>query len=156
MSLRVTRSTVVTRHSLALDDTRRIGAGADGAGTTVLGVAVGVRTTAEAVTLHDTLEATTLRRASHLDLLAGGENLDSDLVAGVVGRDLLLVLLQLRVVETEAAENFGRDGDAGLGRMTDDRLVGATATRRSLAFLGFAGMALLAEAKLDRVEADLV
>ena len=60
MRLRVTRRTVVARHSFALDDTRRIGAWADRTGTPVLRVAVGVGTTAEAVTLDDALEAAAL------------------------------------------------------------------------------------------------
>src|SRR3954466_10149280 len=99
----------MTRHLLALDDTRRIGARADGAGTTVLGVAVGVRTTAEAVALHHALEPAAFRRAGYLYLLARREDLDRDLVAKIVGRNLLAVFLQLRVVETEAAEHFRRD-----------------------------------------------
>src|SRR6266550_177892 len=122
MSLRVTLGAIVTRHPLALDDTRRIGAGAHGAGTTVLGVAVGVGTTVESVALDDALEPATLRSAGHLHLFAGGEDLDRDFVAEVVGRDLLPVFLELRVVETEAAEDFGSDGETSLRRMTDDRL----------------------------------
>ena len=66
--LRVTRVAVVARHLLALDDARRIGARSDGARTAVLRVAVRVRTAADAVALHDALEATTLRRAGDLHL----------------------------------------------------------------------------------------
>src|SRR6266404_2001290 len=156
MRLRVALGAVVTRHLLALDYTRRIGAGADGAGPTVLGVAVGVRTAAEAVTLHDALEAAPLRRAGDFHLLARRENLNGDFIAQSVRRNALPVLGQLRVVETEAAENFRGNGETGLGRVTDDRLVGATAAWSTLAFLGFAGVTLLTEPKLDRVEADVV
>src|SRR4051794_5875409 len=156
MRLGVALGAVVTRHLLALDDTRRIGAGADGAGTTVLGIAVGVRTAAESIALDDALESAALGSARDLHLLAGSEDLDSHLVAKVVGRDVLLVLRKLRVIETEAAEDFRRDGEAGLCRVSDDRLVGATAARSALALLGFAGVTLLAEAKLDRIEPNVV
>src|SRR3982751_3296880 len=152
MSLGVTRRAVVTRHLLALDDTRRIGAGADGAGTTVLGVTVSVGTAAESIALDDALEAAALGGAGDFNLLAGCEDLDRHLVAKVVGRDVLLVLRKLRVIETEAAEDFRREGEAGLCRVSDDRLVGATAAWSPLALLGFAGVSLLAEAKLDRIE----
>src|SRR5512138_566967 len=60
MSLRVTMIAVVSGHLLALDDARRISAGSDRPGTTVLGVAVSVRSAAEAVTLHDALKSATL------------------------------------------------------------------------------------------------
>ena len=61
VDLRVALGAVVSGHLLALDDARRIGAGSDGARTTVLRVAVRVRTAADAVALHDALEAATLR-----------------------------------------------------------------------------------------------
>src|SRR5215470_19460674 len=67
--LRVALVAVVARHALALDDARRIRAGSDRAGTTVLRVAVRVRTTARLVALHDALEPTALRRARDFDRL---------------------------------------------------------------------------------------
>src|SRR3954470_10219115 len=156
MSLRVPRSAVMPGHLLSLDDTRRIGAGSDGAGTPVLGVAVCVRTTAESVALDDALESAALRGAGDLDLLAGSEYLDGDLVAKVVGRNRFLVLFQLCVVETEAAKNRRRDFDASFLGMSDDGLVRATTTRSPLTFLRVARVALLAVAELDGVESDIV
>src|SRR5207247_1244822 len=103
--LRVALGAVVTRHLLALDDTRRIGAGANGARTTVLGVAVRVGTAVESVALYNTLESAPLRRAGHFDLFARSENLDRHLVAKIVSRNFLPVLGKLRVVETKAAQN---------------------------------------------------
>src|SRR5258705_5898536 len=150
MCLRMALSTIMPGHLLSLDDTRRIGAGADGAGTTVLGVAVGVGTAVESIALHDALESATLGSAGDLDLIARRENLDRDLVAKVVGGDFLPILLELRVVETEAAENLWGDRESSLGGVTDDSLVRTTAARRPLALLGVAGVTLLAEAKLDR------
>src|SRR5947209_8040371 len=66
IGLRVALVAIVARHGLALDDARRIGAGSDGAGTTVLRVAVRVRTTARLVALDDALEPAALRRARDL------------------------------------------------------------------------------------------
>src|SRR6266496_306988 len=154
--LRVALGAVVTWHSLALDDTRRIGAGANGAGTTVLGVAVRVGTAVESVALHDALKATTFGRACHLDLLARSEDFDRHLVAKIVSRDVFLVLGQLRVVKTKAAQNQRCDAQTSLRRVTDYSFVRATAAWRALAFLRLARVPLLAEAELDRIEPDLI
>src|SRR5438552_8496176 len=140
---------VVTRHSLALDDTRWIGAGPDGAGTTVLGVAVRVGTAVESVALHNALKTAAFRSSRHLHLLTRSKDLDRDLIAQVVSRGVLLVLRQLSIVETEAAKNLGRHGETRLGGVADDRLVSATAARRALAFLRLARVPLLTEAELD-------
>src|SRR3954468_23113886 len=156
MSLRVPRSAVMPGHLLSLDDTRRIGAGSDGAGTPVLGVAVSVRTTAESVALDDTLESAAFRRPGNLDLLAGSEDLDCDLVAKVVGRNRFLVLFQLCVVETEAAKNRRRNFDASFLGVSDHGLVRATTARSPLAFLRVTRVTLLAVAELDGVESDIV
>jgi hypothetical protein len=110
----------------------------------------------ESVALHDALKATPFGGAGHLHLLARREDLNRHLVAKIVSRNRLSVLLELRVVETEAAENAGRDGEAGLGRVADDSLVGATSARRSLTLLVLAGVTLLTIAQLDRVESDFV
>src|SRR5690606_6709703 len=114
---------VVTGHLLALDHARRVGAGSDGAGPTVLGVAVGVRTSAEAPALDHALEAAALGRAGHLDLLAGREDLDRDAVADGVRRDLRV--LARSVVQPEVAQHARRRLEPGLGRVPDLRLVGA-------------------------------
>src|SRR6476661_861106 len=64
----------VPRHPLSLDDARRVSAGADRARLPVTGIAVGCRTTPEAVAVHHALEPSTLCRACHLDQFAGGED----------------------------------------------------------------------------------
>src|SRR4051812_23289939 len=74
--LGVPLGTHVTRHPLSLDDTRRVGAGANGAGLPVPRVTVTGRTTAEPVALDDALETTALRRSCHLYQLARGEDID--------------------------------------------------------------------------------
>ena len=74
----------MARHLLALDDARRVRAGADGARLTMLGVAVRVRAPVETVTLHDALEAVTLRGAGDLHDLARREDVDLDQVAHLV------------------------------------------------------------------------
>ncbi len=84
MSLRVTMIAVVTRHLLALDDTRRIGARSNGSGTTMLGVSVSVRTAVKAMALHNTLESATLRGTGDLYLVAWCKDVDGDLVAKVI------------------------------------------------------------------------
>src|SRR5689334_4236219 len=58
--LSVALRALMTGHLLALDDARRIGAGADGAGLPVPGVAVGRRSATEAMAVDDTLESATL------------------------------------------------------------------------------------------------
>src|SRR5512134_1399179 len=79
--LGVPRRAVVARHLLALDDARRVGAGADRARLPVPRVAVAGRAAAEAVPLHDALEPAALGRAGHLDQLARGEDPDRHLGA---------------------------------------------------------------------------
>src|ERR1051325_1832903 len=81
---------VVTRHALALDDARGIGARSDRARLPMLGVAVGVGTTADAVALHDALKAVSLAGAGDLHQLALLEHVDLHQVADVVGGDLRL------------------------------------------------------------------
>src|SRR5690242_3128442 len=66
----------VAGHPLSLDDAGRIGARTDGAGLAVAGIAVGCRTAAEAVAMHYSLKSTPLRRAGHLDQLAGSKDVD--------------------------------------------------------------------------------
>src|SRR5690606_17399031 len=88
MRLRVPRRAVVAGHLLPLDDARGVSAGAHGTRATMLGVAVRVRTTADAVALHDTLEAATLGGAGDLDGLTGLEDADRDQITDVVRRDL--------------------------------------------------------------------
>src|SRR5881396_3749641 len=58
---RVALRTHMSRHLLALDDARRIGARTDGTRFAMPRVAVRVRSAVEAVTLHDALETATLR-----------------------------------------------------------------------------------------------
>src|SRR4051812_22306693 len=72
----------VTRHPLALDHARGVGARADRAGLPVAGIAVGRRTATEVVAMHHALEATTLGRAGHLDQLTRGEDIHLHFGAG--------------------------------------------------------------------------
>src|SRR6187200_1209717 len=60
----VTLRAHVTGHSLALDDSGRVGAGTDGAGLPVPGISVRSRTAAKAVAENHALEPTTLGGAS--------------------------------------------------------------------------------------------
>src|SRR5690349_21309665 len=106
VSLRVTRRAVVARHLLALDDARRIRAGSDRARTTVLRVAVRVRTAADAVALHDALESATFRRSRHLHRVADGEHVDLDDVADRIRRDLDLCVP--RLIEPDRAHDARR------------------------------------------------
>src|SRR5262249_22701676 len=68
--LGVSLGSLVPRHALALDDSRRVGARTDRARLPVASVAVGGGTTAESVAVHYTLEAATLGRAGPLHQLA--------------------------------------------------------------------------------------
>src|SRR5262249_48103805 len=138
----------VTRHTLALDDARRVGARSDGAGTTVLRVAVRVGTAAGLVALDDALEAAALRRAGDLDRVADGEHVDLHEVADVVRRDLDLRVA--RLVEPNAAQHRGRIVEARLLPVPDFRQVRAATLRRALALRRVAAQALLAEAELER------
>src|SRR3954447_22211116 len=72
--LGVTLRAHVTGHSLALDDSGRVGTGTDGAGLPVSGIAVRCRAAAKAVAVNHALEPTTLGGASDLYQLAGGKD----------------------------------------------------------------------------------
>src|SRR5215216_5058098 len=123
MGLRVTRRTVVAGHLLALDDSRRIGAGSDRPGTTVLRVAVRVRTAANAVALDDALKAAALRRAGDFHRVTNREDIDLDRVADAVRRDLGLGVA--RLIETDAAQNTRHHLETSLLRVADGRQRGA-------------------------------
>src|SRR6266545_6413932 len=79
--LGVAGGALVTRHLLALDDARRIGAWADRAGLPVPRVAVTRRPAAEAVAVDYALKAAALGGAADLHQLAGGEDVHLDLRA---------------------------------------------------------------------------
>src|SRR5581483_6799255 len=137
---------------LSLDDTRRIGAWANGARLSVSCVTVRVRTAAEPVTLHDPLKAASLRGPLHFYHLARGEHVHLHGIADVVGRDLDLRVP--RLVESEAAQHARRVVEARLFRMAQLRLVRATSTRCATAVAAFAGGALPFEAELHGREAS--
>src|SRR6266480_4751874 len=65
-------------HPLSFDNPRRIGARRDRPRLAVARVAVRLRTAAEVMTVHDTLEATTFRHAAYLHAIALGEDRDGD------------------------------------------------------------------------------
>src|SRR4029079_474890 len=98
MGVLVALVAIVARHALALDDARRVGARSDRARTTVLRVAVRIRTTACFVALHDALEAAALRGPGDFDRLANREHVDLHDVANIVGRNF-----DLRVATLVAA-----------------------------------------------------
>src|SRR5688500_8120703 len=77
--LRMPFRTHMARHPLALDDARRIGTRADGAGLPVPCVAVRCRTTTEAVAMHHALETSALRSTGDLHQLTRCENVHFDL-----------------------------------------------------------------------------
>src|SRR5438105_2684320 len=104
----------VTRHPLAFDDARRVGTRRDRARLTVTRVAVGLGATVKVMTVHDALEAATLRHAAHLHAIAFGEDGDRDGAAG--GRRLTR--------HVEAANDSGRRLDAGLFHVARERLWG--------------------------------
>src|SRR3569833_1895676 len=152
--LRVTRIAVVARHLLALDDARRVGAWSDRTRTTVLRVAVRVRSTADAVALHDALKAATLRRPDDLDGVTDGEDVDLHDVADVVRR--ILGLGVARLVETDGAQRARHVLEAGLLCMAD------RGERRAMALhdllltaCALATQARRTEAKLNGRMADL-
>src|SRR5690606_15011399 len=105
--------------------------GADRAGLAVVAVGtVGGTDAVEAVTLHDAGEALALAGASDVDLFAGGEGVDTELLADRVGRG----------VSGADLDQVATRGHTGLGEVTGHRLV-------DLACLD------LAEADLDGVVA---
>src|SRR5262245_36909832 len=138
----------VARHALALDDAGGIGTRSDGAGTTVLRVAVGVGTTTRLVALHDTLEASALRGAGDLDGLADLEDVDLHHIADAVFRNLDLRVA--RLVEPNAAEDSRRRVEPCFLRVADFGEVRATTLRvLRLAFRRVAPQTLRAEAELN-------
>src|SRR5690349_5224016 len=147
--LRVARVAVVSRHFLALDDARGVGAGSDRARTTVLRVAVRVRTTADAVALHDALKAATLRRAGDLDRVADLEDVDLHDVADAVRRNLDLGVA--RLVEPHAAQHARRRIKTSLLGMANGRERGAMSLGiLLLALRGITTQPRRAESELDR------
>src|SRR5688572_233562 len=137
---------VLSRHLLALDDTRGIGARSNRAGTAMLRVAVRVRSAVEAVTLDDALKAAAFRRAGDFHLIARRKDSDGDRVAEVVGRDFSVLR---GIVEPEAAKNCRCRRESGFRRVTNDCLVcSATAQDAFLALLRCATNALLAVSEL--------
>ena len=85
----------VTARPHALEDARREGRGADGAGSAVEHRAVGGGAAAEVVTLHDALEALALADAHDGDRVSGREERNRDLVAHLhLGPGLDLELTQ--------------------------------------------------------------
>src|SRR5258705_8591171 len=102
----------VPRHPLAFDDARRIGTRRDRSRLAVPRVAVGLGTAVEVMAVHDALKATALRDAAHLHAIAFGED-GAGHRASPCGRLAL---------DVEAADDAGRRLDAGLFRMTRERL----------------------------------
>ena len=101
-------------HPQALEDAARGGAAADRAGLAVVAVrAVGGADAVEAVPLHDTGEALALGRADDVDVLAGLEQLDRDLLAELVAR-------RRRGADLD---QVAARGDAGLLEVAGHRLV---------------------------------
>ena len=142
---------VLTGHLLALDHARRIRARSDGTGTTVLRVAVRVRTAMEAIALHDALEAATLRGAGDLDHLARREDADVDDFAHLVRRDFRV--LARRVVETEAAEHGRRRSRPAFFACPTSAFDARRPLRRALTLLLLTRDALRAVAELHRRKA---
>src|SRR5262249_44460557 len=131
VSLCVSLVAIVTRHALALDDARRIGARADRARTAMFRVAVRVRTAAGAVALHDALEAVSPRRAGDLHRVAHGEDVALHEVADVVRRDLRFRVP--RLVEPHRSQHARRRLEPGLLGVADRGERRAMSLRRALA-----------------------
>src|SRR5207237_10663460 len=93
---------IVPRHLLALDHARRIRPGSNRSWPAMLGIAVRVRATAEAVALDDALEAAPLARSGHLHRIARREDPHRHRVAEVEGGDLRT--LSHCLIETEASD----------------------------------------------------
>src|SRR5437868_3324126 len=93
----------VAGHPLSLNDSGGIGAWTDGARLAMAGIAVGCRTAAEAVAMDHTLKSTPLRRAGHLDQLAGSK--DVDLHFGTSGGRL--------AIDREAPKHLWRSAQSG-------------------------------------------
>src|SRR5204862_8326627 len=75
----------VSRHTLALDDARRIRAGSDGARLAVTRVPVTLGTAVEVMAVHHALEPATLGDARDLHAVARGEDGDRDRLPGLLG-----------------------------------------------------------------------
>src|SRR5262245_50561148 len=73
-SLSVPASNHVARHPFALDDSRRIGARADGARLAVTRVTMGSGAASGAITVHQALEPAAFRLAGDFDHLSGCED----------------------------------------------------------------------------------
>src|SRR5579872_841872 len=145
MRLRVLLGAEMARHALALDDARRVRARADGARAAVFGVAVRVRTTAEAVALHDTLEAATLGRAGDLDLITRREDTHAHRITDFERRDFDGLW---PIIEAQRTQHGRRRFEACLRGVPDRGLGRATSTRRALVLLGRARDALRTHAQL--------
>src|SRR5690606_24439784 len=79
--LRVTLVAIMAGHLLSLDYTRGVRTRSDRTRLAMLRAAVRTAAAGETVTLHDALEAATLRRTGHLHPLAQLEDPDGDRVA---------------------------------------------------------------------------
>src|SRR4051794_34691745 len=86
--LGVALSPHVTRHPLSLDDSGRVGTGADGAGLPVPGIPVRRRTAAETMAMHHALEPSALGGAGNLHQLPWGK--DVHLYFGARSRSLAI------------------------------------------------------------------
>src|SRR5579859_2718641 len=136
MRLRVVLGAEVAGHALALDDARGIGARANRARTTMLGVTVRVRTAAGLVPLHDALEAAAFAGARDLHRLADFEDVDAEGVAELERGDLELGVAF--AVEAHAAHDAGRRVETRLLGVPDFRARGAAAAGDALV-LGIGG-----------------
>jgi hypothetical protein len=127
-------------HPDALEHATGSCAGTDGARLAVVAVGtVGGADAVEAVTLHHTGEALALGRAGHVDLVAGGERVDGQLLAdrvrrGVGGADLGHVAARGDPGLLELAG--GRLGDLATVDLAEPDLDGVVAVALGLADLG--------------------
>src|SRR5439155_7136164 len=102
----------MSRHPLALDAARRIGARRDRPRLAVARIAVRLGTAMEVMAVHDALKAAALGDAAHLDAIACREDRDSH---GGAGRRRL-------AADREAADDARRGLDAALLRVARERL----------------------------------
>src|SRR3954470_752355 len=113
--LGVALSAHVARHPLALDDSGRVGTGADGTGLPVTGIPVRCRATAETVAMHHALEPSALGSAGDLHQFPGRK--DVHLYFGARSRSL--------AVDREAAQHLRGGFQPGLLGVAQLRLGGA-------------------------------